>query len=326
MQISIIGLPQSGKSTLFEIMTGIGSKDVHGKQYVKGIAKVPDERFSKLVEIFKPAKISPATVPFIDITAVGEDSWDAARQIAGAADALLHVIDGFLNPSKDKIIASYKKLSEELILSDLILVEKRIARLAKLSKQALKAEEALQNKILPEAKKLLESGIPLRELTLSQDESMALKGFSFWTLKPELVVINIAEGGADPSADFKAEIAALDMDERAQFLSSMNIETPAFEKIIQTSFSLLGRVSYFTVGEDEVKAWVIPAGSTAPKAAAAIHNDFERGFIKAEVTGYEDFINCGATMAAAKSAGKVRLEGKEYIVLDGDIISFRFNV
>jgi ribosome-binding ATPase YchF (GTP1/OBG family) len=171
----------------------------------------------------------------------------------------------------------------------------------------------------------------------------SLRSFSFLTLRPELVVINLGESSPTVtdafeglsdfplpvigiSCQIEAEMTRLKPAEQGEFLTSMGIEEPAFERIIRTAFSLLGRISYFTVGEDEVKAWVIPSGSRAPQAAAAIHKDFERGFIKAEVVSYEDFVGCGNSLAGAKAAGRLRLEGKDYVVKDGDIISFRFNV
>jgi len=183
----------------------------------------------------------------------------------------------------------------------------------------------------------------LRAAGLTPQEVFTLKSFSFWTIKPELVVVNVAEdnlafadefaagaGLAEPvlgiCCKIEAELAGLTPAEQQEFLASMGIAEPAFGRIIRAAFSLLGRISFFTVGDDEVKAWVIPAGTKAPKAAGTIHNDFERGFIKAEVMHYDEFIACGGSAAEVKSAGRLRLEGKEYIVLDGDIINFRFNV
>jgi ribosome-binding ATPase YchF (GTP1/OBG family) len=197
--------------------------------------------------------------------------------------------------------------------------------------------------ILPELKAHLEKGLPLRDLDLSDDVLHSIKSFSFLSIRPELVVINMGEN--DPpvanaschTADFpvpaidiscriEAELIGMTLPEQGEFLNDLGIDEPAFRRIIRESFSLLGRISYFTVGEDEVKAWVIPAGSRAPRAAAAIHKDFERGFIKAEVVSYDDFVACGNTLAGAKAAGRLRLEGKDYIIQDGDIVSFRFNV
>lgn len=343
MEIGILGLPQSGKSTLFEIMTGIKSREIFGEPFVRGVAKVPDARFDKLVRIFNPKKVTPASVPFIDICAGGENQWDAMRTAFSSADGLLHIVDGFTTDSADEAASRYRKLADELMISDLMVVENRLTRISKLPKTALKPDEAAHAEILPRLKECLEAGKALREIALKADETRALRSFAFWTSRPELVVVNTKEGNLQLADEFKdsskisapvigiacqmeAEIAELESGERIEFLKSMGTTEPAFERIIRTAFSSLGRICYFTVGEDEVRAWVVPVGSTAPRAAAAIHKDFERGFIKAEVVSYEDFISCGGTLADAKARGKLRLEGKEYVVRDGDIISFRFNV
>ncbi len=343
MEMGIIGLPSSGKSTLFEIMTGVKSGLSHSEAVVRGQASVPDTRFDKLVEIYKPAKVSPAKVPFVDVHAVGEHPWEAIRQNLSGTDGLLHVIDGFSLPDVALALEAYRKLEDELVLSDLLIIEKKLERLTKMSKKAIPAQEAAQNELLPRLKDCLEAGNPLRKAGLSSGEIFTLKSFSFWTIKPELIVVNVAEDNllfADAFAreakqdepvlgiccKIEAELAGLEAADQKEFLSSLGIAEPAFGRIIREAFSLLGRMSFFTVGEDEVKAWVIPVGTKAPKAAGAIHNDFERGFIKAEVMSYDDFIAHGGVQTQVKAAGRLRLEGKEYVVADGDIITFRFNV
>lgn len=343
MEIAILGLPQSGKSTLFEIMTGVAGRERFGEPTVRGVARVPDARFDELVKIFKPSKISPATVPFMDLNAAGEEAWTQLRKLAGGADGIVHIVDGFTKSSEDEVAARYRRLSDELALSDLAIIENKIERSVKISKAQLKPEEALHAMLLPRLKESLESGKALRDLALTDEEHKSLRGFSFWTMKPELIVLNtrdetqnIAKSFAarvgctspviDIACQIEMEITQLPAAERAPFLKEMGIVEPAFERIIQTAFRLLDKIWYYTVGEDEVKAWVISAGSTAPKAAAAIHKDFERGFIKAEVVSYDDFMASGKSIPAAKAAGKLRLEGKDYIVQNGDIISFRFNV
>ncbi|PKN71335.1 MAG: redox-regulated ATPase YchF [Deltaproteobacteria bacterium HGW-Deltaproteobacteria-12] len=343
MEMGILGLPQSGKSTLFEIMTGTKSSASHNETCVRGQAAVPDERFDQLVEIYQPVKVSPAKVPFVDVHAVGEHPWESVRQNLSGADGILHVVDGFSLPDVRLSIDSYRKLEDELILSDLLIIEKKLERLTKMSKKALSPQDISQVEILPRLKDVLEAGKPLRSASLTESEVFSLRSFSFWSIKPELVVINVAEDNmalADAFAreagltepvmgiccKIEAELAGLDAADQKEFLASLGIAEPAFGRIIRGAFSLLGRISFFTVGEDEVKAWVIPEGTKAPKAAGAIHNDFERGFIKAEVMHYDDFIACGKTAAGVKSAGRMRLEGKEYIVKDGDIITFRFNI
>jgi ribosome-binding ATPase len=343
MEIGILGLPQSGKSTLFEIMTGVKSREMHGETCVKGLATVPDARFDRLVEIFKPVKVSPAKVPFSDVNAVGEKAWDAVRQSLSGAEGLLHIVDAFTTGDVSDALNSYRKLEDELVLSDLIIVENRLERLAKMAKKPMTPQDALHARVLPKLKEGLESGKPLRELPLTEEDRHGLRSFSFWTIRPELVVVNTPEenpgmtdlfireaGLAVPAIGIccaiEAELMALSPGEQKEFLESLGVVEPAFGRVIRASFSLLGRISYFTVGEDEVKAWVIPAGTKAPRAAGVIHNDFERGFIKAEIIGFDEFIACGGTNAAAKAAGKLRLEGKEYVVQDGEIINFRFNV
>ncbi|MDI6742200.1 MAG: DUF933 domain-containing protein, partial [Smithella sp.] len=251
--------------------------------------------------------------------------------------------DGFSLPDVQLSIETYRKLEDELILSDLLIIEKKLEKLAKMSKKAIPPQEAAQNELLPRLKECLEAGKPLREASLTPADVFTLRSFSFWTIKPELVVINVAEENLAFADEFskeaklkepvigicckiEAEMAGLDATDQKDFLDSMGIAEPAFGRIIRAAFSLLGRMSFFTVGEDEVKAWVIPLDTKAPKAAGAIHNDFERGFIKAEIMSYDDFIAHGGSQAQVKSAGRLRLEGKEYIVQDGDIVTFRFNI
>ena len=343
MEIGILGLPQSGKSALFEIMTAIKSSEMHGEICVRGQATVPDERFDQLVKIFQPLKVSPAKVPFVDVNAVGERAWDSLRQSLSGVDGLLHVVDGFSTDHVQEIINNYSKMEDELILSDLLIVENRLERMTKTAKKPLTPQDAAQALLLPRLKEQLERGKPLREIGLTAEEIHSLRSFSFWTIRPELVVINTAEDKQNIADTFRtqaalavpvmgicclteAELAGLTTEEQGEFLAALGITEPAFGRIIRASFSLLGRIAYFTCGADEVKSWVIPAGSKAPKAAAVIHTDFERGFIKAEVASFSDFQACGSTLAGAKAAGKLRLEGKEYTVQDGDIITFRFNV
>jgi hypothetical protein len=343
MEIGIIGLPQSGKSALFEIMTGVRSRDMHGETCVRGLANVPDPRFDKLVEIFEPARVSPAKIPFSDVNAVGEKAWNAVRQSLSGADGLVHIVDAFTALDLAEALGRYRKLEDELILSDLLIVENRLERLAKMAKKPMTPQDALHAAVLPRLLEQLNNGKPLRELPLSDEEKHGLKSFSFWTTRPELVVVNTPED--DPSVadaflqamgtgvpgigiccEIEAELISLPPGERTEFLHSLGIAEAAFGRVIKAAFSLLGQISYFTVGEDEVKAWVIPAGTKAPRAAGVIHNDFERGFIKAEIIGYEEFIACGGTYAGVRSQGKLRLEGKDYIVQDGEMINFRFNV
>ena len=343
MEMGILGLPGSGKSTLFEIMTGGDGRDHRGEAGRRGQADVPDSRFDHLVSVFKPLKATPARVPFIDVHFRGDHPGDSIRQTLNGTDGLIHVVDGFTAADEREIGGRYRRLADDMVLSDLLIVENRLDRMARLPAKALKPQDQAHRQILPRLKEGLEKGLPLRAQNLAAEEIFSLKSFAFLSIRPELVVVNRAEnaasasgragGGADfpvPAIDIscriEAELVGLAPDEREAFLRDLGVEEPAFRRVIRESFSLLGRLCYFTVGEDEVKAWVIPAGSRAPQAAAAIHKDFERGFIRAEVAAYEDFVACGSTLAGAKAAGKMRLEGKDYVVRDGDIISFRFNI
>ncbi|HQJ31584.1 MAG TPA: hypothetical protein PLG18_10640, partial [Syntrophales bacterium] len=275
MEMGILGLPQSGKSSLFEIMTGIRSRDVHGENCVRGQASVPDERFDRLVSIFQPAKISPAKAPFVDVHADGEKAWEAVRQTLAGADGLLHVVDGFTAADLQEMVSRWHHLEDELILSDLQVVENRRERLRRVPRKALKPPELLQMELLPRLQDQLEQGRPLRELPLSEDERRALRSFSFWSLRPELVVLNLSEDRLGTTAAFReetglaehvigfcgeleAEMAGLSREEQQEFLESLHMSEPAFLRIIRAAFRLLGRITYFTVGEDEVKAWVIP--------------------------------------------------------------------
>jgi GTP-binding protein YchF len=343
MEMGILGLPRSGKSTLFEIMTGENGRDGRGEACRRGQADVPDSRFDHLVDVFQPLKVTPARIPFIDVNFRGDHPGDSIRQTLNGTDGLIHVVDGFTTGDRREIAGRYRKLADDMVLSDLLIVENRMDRMARLPAKALKAQDQAHRQILPRLKEGLEKGMPLRAQRLTADEIFSLKSFSFLSIRPELVVVNRGESSPSGAGTFRdladfpapaidiscrieAELVGLTPPEQKEFLNDLGVEEPAFRRVIREAFSLLGRICYFTVGEDEVKAWVIPAGSLAPQAAAAIHRDFERGFIKAEVVGYEDFVACGNTLAGAKAAGKMRLEGKDYIVQDGDIISFRFNI
>lgn len=343
MEIGIVGLPGSGKSTLFEIMTGVRSRELHTETCVRGLANVPDERLLHLAALYKPTKVTPAKITFVDVHAAGEKAWATLRQNLSGTDGLLEVIDGFTTGELSDMVEAYRKLADELILSDLVVVENRLERLGKMQKAAFKPVDRIQLEVLPRIKDGLEQGKAIRDLNLTVEEAHALRSFSFWTIKPKLVVLNMGEGIEAPLSDFKretrtnaevmaisaeveAEIVTLPPEERKDYLSAMGIQEPAFSRIIREAFRLLRQISFFTVGEDEVRAWMIPEGTKAPQAAGTIHNDFERGFIKAEVVNFEEFVSCGSQMQAVKAKGKMRLEGRDYVVKDGDIITFRFHV
>ncbi|MEI7590906.1 MAG: DUF933 domain-containing protein, partial [Deltaproteobacteria bacterium] len=340
MEIGIIGLPQSGKSTIFEIMTGVASANVR-EPFVRGQATIKDERLEHLAKTHDSLLTTPAKIQIMDVNASGEKAWEQLRQHLSAVNGLIHVIDAFTSSSDIDTIAQYKKLEDEMIISDLIIAENRFTKLNKMPKVALKPIDIIQAQALPAIIKHLEAGLPLRTLSLSVEIESAIRSFSFWSIKPQVVVINKGEediGDDDFSklqfssptigicAKVELELLALSENERKEFLSELGITQTAFDRVIKESFSLLGQICFFTAGEKESRTWLTQSGSKAPKAASVIHKDFERGFIKAEVVSYQDFIDSGSSMAKVKEAGKFRLEGKEYIVKEADIIVFRFNV
>ncbi len=340
MEVGILGLPQSGKSLLFEIMTGIRSRDIRGEP-VRGQAAVPDPRLDYLASVYRPAKVTPAAVPLVDAHPSGERKWEALKQTFLGMDGLIHVIDGFTAADDVEVAGGYRSLTEELILADLQVVEGRLEKLARLGKRIISPAQAGERQLLERLRLGLEEGKTIRDLELSFGETFSLKGFGFWTVKPELIVINLNEGDKDKTAAFEkatgrramgicceleASLGALSAEEQREYLSSLGFTEPAFARIVRGIFDALGQISFFTVGEDEVRAWVIPRGTRAKEAAGVIHNDLEKGFIKAEVVAYEDFTASGGVMARIKAAGRMRLEGKDYPVKDGDIITVRFNV
>jgi ribosome-binding ATPase YchF (GTP1/OBG family) len=346
MEIVILGLPQSGKSTLFEIMTGI-KNGTNYKTIMHGQTFIPDERLNQLVKIYKPLKISPAKISFIDVHAMSKYDWNDIRQNISNKGCILHIVDGFSRSDVQSSIEAYHKLKDELILSDLSIVQRKLKQLATIRfKRKFTQQEEVQNVLLPKLKECLEAGKPLRAAGLTSTEISRLQSFSFWTIKPELVVVNAAEDNlsfadafakeaklAEPvlgtRCKLQAEINELEPSDRKDFLAAIGAQ-PAFGRIIRAAFSLLGRISFYTVGQDEVKAWTIPlqtkAQHAAKQVANAIHDDFEREFTHAEVIHYDDFISHDGSIVKTKSDGHMRLEGNEYIVKDGDIIAFNFNV
>ncbi|MCL4536146.1 MAG: redox-regulated ATPase YchF [Nitrospirae bacterium] len=365
MKLAIIGLSNSGKTTVFNALTGQNLETtiyptVSGEPNF-GVVKVPDYRIDKLVEIYKPKKITYATVEYIDY--IGLTKGDVAQNrkvfdLIKDADTIVHVVRAFeddavshpmneINPLRD-----IETLELELIFGDIELVEKRLARMEEGAKKGKKPNEA-EKKLLLKCKDALEKEIPLRNVSFDDEEQKAMKHLQFISTKPEVVVLNIGEGdlNTDKALNFQKdaekyfddkgiskttkvvslcgkiemEIAQLNPDEARAFIDDLGIQEPALNKLIHVSYDLLGLISFLTAGEDEVRAWTIKKGTSAQKAAGKIHSDIERGFIRAEVVGYDDFILCG-NMAAARDKGLLRLEGKTYEVKDGDIINFRFNV
>lgn len=353
MQVGILGFAKSGKTTLFNLLTASSQqtdKYAASRETHVGVATVPDPRLESLRELFKPRKFTPATVTYIDIPGVkkgeGAESLDlpALREV----DALMHVVrafddpeilhpDGSVDPARD--IAS---LELELILADHELVTRRLERLGKSRKRGLSAEEEREEKLLEGVVlPALDGEIPLRGIDLEPDDERRLRGFQLLSAKPLLLALNVDEArvGATEetdglpagssaivvSASIEAEIARLDGEEQAEFLAELGLEEPSVHRIIRASYELLGLIAFFTVGEDEVRAWTIRRGTTARRAARVIHSDLERGFIRAEVVPWDDLVRLGS-MAACREAALLRLEGRDYVTRDGEIMHIRSGV
>ena len=358
LRAALIGLPSSGKTTLFQLMTSIHDTP-RGKGDVNiGISKVPDERLDKLTAMYNPRKRVPATVEFTDIVAT-RGGAQALVDVAGYknADALVHVVRAFRDPAVAHPAGSIdpardaQTMEDELILADLGVAERRLERIEKDLKKGKSAELEKERDLVQRCKEALEHATPLRALQLAGEDLKRLRGFQFLSAKPLLLVMNldereVADVGADVGraaektglAPFLAhaatraialctkielEIAQLGAEDAKAFLADLGLNESGLDRVIRTSYDLLGYISFFTVGEDECRAWSIARGTPAQLAAGEIHSDIQRGFIRAEVVAYDALISRGS-MAACREHGEVRLEGKEYVVEDGDIINFRF--
>jgi GTP-binding protein YchF len=357
LKLGIIGLPGSGKSTVFRALTGVvDSSDTRSRhEGGVGVVKVEDARLHFLAEHHKPKKVTPVHVQYSDIAGItgegksGRTIGDKVLALIRPLDALVHCVRffdssrvGALEPVKD-----FRAAEEEIVLSDLSTVEKRLDRAERDFRKG-KKELSDELELLKQAKSSLEEGKTLRYLP-SVSESEKLRGFAFLSAKPELVLVNAGELKRPQDiqqaveqlrwevreqprvavdwlyADTEAEIARLSPEEAREFLEDLALEQGAKDRIIRTSFELLNLIVFFTVSEPELRAWPLEKGNTALKAAGTVHTDMERGFIRAEVVAFDDFQQAGS-MPAAHKAGKVRLEGRDYVVRDGDIIYFRFNV
>ncbi len=336
MKIGLVGFPGSGKTTVFNALTGLaagtGFQSARGKTNL-GTVKVPDERVVALANLFHPKKTTFAEITFSDVAGSGaakgldDQTLAAMREM----DALCQVVRGFPDAAgtPPSPLAEARNLEDEMNLADLIIVEKRLDRLTR--EKSKSAEVPLMETL----KSALEAGTPLRNVDLTPDQWAMLAGFRFLTAKPLLLVLNVpeSEAAAPPPAEgivvlagqVEMDIAQMPAEEQAEFVASLGLAEPAIGRFIHAAYKLLDLISFLTAGEDECRAWPIRRGLTAPKAARTIHSDIERGFIRAEVVRWEDLVHYGSE-AKCREAGKLRSEGKDYVVQDGDVINFRFNV
>jgi len=355
MKTAIIGLPMVGKTSLFTILTGVHEATRVGLMEARvGVAKVPDARLDELAKIFQPPKVTHATVEYLDFPAISKEALRDPSYLAGmrVADALAHVLRLFQSDTvpheKGSVdpIRDLEDVETELILSDLVVVEKRLERVDKDRKKIKSPELDREHALLERCKTTLEANVALRTLELSAEEEKMIRGFQFLSQKPMLFVLNIGEEDAarmheieeeyrtGPLAGRKgtavtaicgkieAELAELSSEEAREYLASYGLKESGLERLISATYALLGLMSFLTAGETEVRAWTIPMHSTAVKAAGAIHSDFEKKFIRAEVVNWKALTD-HAGYAGVREKGLLRLEGKEYIVKDGDVLVIR---
>lgn len=359
MKIGLFGFPLTGKSTLFQLLTGVDASQhraARGEGLI-GVTRVPDPRLDRLAELFESPDRIPAAIEYVHTA--GLEKGQAVQVLPldqlRTADALAHVVrafedeavphtEGAIDPKRD--VAA---METEFILADQIIAERRIAKLEPLVMKANKDEDKQELELLRRIVSTLEEETPLRNISFYDHELHLISGYTFLSLKPLLVVVNageedasrLAEGGSAfgleeiannqatevvaLSAKIESEIAELDAEDAASFMADLGIKEAALDRMIRASYGLLGRISFFTRNEKETRAWTIREGTVARSAAGAVHSDMERGFIRAELVGYDELIETGS-WAGCKEKGTLRLEGKDYVVQDGDIINFRFNV
>ena len=366
MKLGMVGLPNVGKSTLFNAITNAGAQSANYPfctiEPNIGMVSVPDERLEQLAKIYEPDKFTPAVIEFVDIAGLvkgaskGEGLGNKFLANIREVDAIVHVVrcfegtdvihvEGSVDPARD-----IETINLELILSDMEIVQRRLDR----AQKALKGDKSLQAEVdfLKALMAHLENGLPARSVEITDDsQKEILDTTALLSNKPVIYACNMSEddfiGGIDANAHYntvkelaakekaeilpicaalEAEISGLDDEEKVMFLEELGLERSGLDRMIQKCYALLGLISYLTAGKPEVRAWTITRGTKAPQAAGKIHTDFERGFIRAEVIAYDDFMACGGSMTTAKEKGLVRSEGKEYVMNDGDIVLFRFNV